>query len=97
MPWRHTRFSNPVVCADSFRTLAFGCKEAYQLSLARRLEWTVGVAQRLAAAVVATFVTTIAPTEACVTRAVGSGRRLGGRQGRVSGRCDGYLVLVELQ
>jgi hypothetical protein len=58
---------------------------------------TVDVAQRLAATVVATFVAAIAPTEVCVARAVGVARRADGRQGRLSGRCVGYLVLVELQ
>ena len=55
------------------------------------------VAQRLAAAVVAMFVATIALTEVCVPRAVGAVRRPGDRQGRLSGPCGGDLVLVELQ
>ncbi len=63
----------------------------------RRLDVVVDVAQRLAAAVVATLVATIALTEVYVTRAVGATRRPGGRQGRLSCRCGGYLVLVELQ
>ncbi len=58
---------------------------------------TVGVAQRLAAAVVATLVATIAQPVVCVPPAVGAARRTGGRQGRLSGPCGGYLVLVELQ
>jgi hypothetical protein len=62
-----------------------------------RSEWTVGVAQRLASGVVAMLVATTAATELCVTRTVGAVRRPGGCQGRLSGRCDGYLVLVELQ
>jgi hypothetical protein len=57
----------------------------------------VGVAQRVTAAVVATLVATIAPTEVRVTRAVGAVRRTDGRQGGPSGHCGGYLVLVELQ
>jgi hypothetical protein len=63
----------------------------------RRLLFAVDVAQRLAAAVVATLVATIALTEVRVTRTVGAVRRLGGRKGGLSGRRDGYLVLVELQ
>jgi hypothetical protein len=57
----------------------------------------VDVAQRLAAAVVATLVATIALTEVCVTRAVGAVRRTDRRQGGLSGRCDGHLAPVELQ
>jgi hypothetical protein len=63
----------------------------------RLLLLVVDVAQRLAAVVVATLVATIAPTEVCVPRAVGAVRRPGGRQGRLSGGCGGYLVLMELQ
>ena len=65
--------------------------------MTRRSDWTVDVAQRLAAAVVATLVAMIALTEVRVTRAVGAVLRPADRQGRLSGRCDGYLVLVELQ
>jgi hypothetical protein len=57
----------------------------------------VDVAQRLAAAVVATLVATIAQPVVCVPPAVGAARRTGGRQGRLSGRRGGDLVLVELQ
>jgi hypothetical protein len=63
----------------------------------RLSSWTVGVAQRLAAAVVETLVATIALTEVCVPRAAGAVRRPGDRQGRLSGPCGGYLVPVELQ
>ncbi len=69
-------------------------------SLASRLGllvFVVGVAQRLAAAVVATLVATIVPAEVRVPPAVGAVRRPGDRQGRLSGPCGGYLVLVELQ
>jgi hypothetical protein len=59
--------------------------------------WTVDVAQKVAASVVARFVAAIAQPVVCVPWAVGAARWPGGREGRLSGRCDGYLMLVELQ
>jgi hypothetical protein len=45
-PCPRTRFSSPVARADSSRTPAFGCREAYRLSLVRPLEWTTSSSAR---------------------------------------------------
>jgi hypothetical protein len=57
----------------------------------------VGVAQRLATTLVATLVAAIARRVVCVRRAVAATLWPDSHLGRLSGRCDGYLVLVELQ
>jgi hypothetical protein len=63
----------------------------------RLLLAVVAVAQRFAAVAVATLVAVVAQPVVCVSRAVGAAWRPGGGQGCLSGRCGGYLVLVELQ
>jgi hypothetical protein len=57
----------------------------------------VGVAQRVAATVLVRLVAAIAQPVVCVPRAAGAACWPGGRWGGLSGRCEGYLVFVELQ
>jgi hypothetical protein len=93
----HRRSSVPQERATTQRPSALRAERASELGPRSRSDRTVGVAQWLLAEVVAGFVVTIASTEVCVFRAVGAVPWPAGRQGRLSGRRGGDLVLVELQ